>query len=617
MTNYFRSANFNFSLLFKLPLGWNLMLVLLSSFMFLGYFLLASPAAIAQTDKRNAAVIELAGSNKATNGKRVALVVGNGNYTSIGSLGDNPRNDADDMARALEGFGFTVTRLKDGTRRDMNAALEAFGRQASGSEAALFYFAGHGMQIRNENYLMPVNATADSEAAVKDEGVSLSRVLDELEGSSAVKILLIDACRDNPITGKFRSTLRGLALPSSPPSGTVIAFAAEPGKTAANGSGRNGVFTAGLLKALQGKDLSLDGVLTVASEEVEKHSNRKQTPYVNGPKTVQKNFHFRVTVSPSTQMLDSEYWASVKDSKDVADFEAYLAEYPQGQFKRLAENRVKALKVAAAPAPQTTQRPMVAAPPTAPTTAPVIAVAAPVQGASSFQAGQAFKDCADCPDMVVIPAGSFLMGSPAKEVGRSDDEGPQRNVTIKSFAMGKTEVTQGQWRSIMGSNPSWFKDCGDECPVEQVSWNYVQEYIKKLNAKTGKIYSLPSEAQWEYAARGGTNTIYQTGKIITNAQANFGANKTTKVASLNIPNNFGLHDMHGNVWEWTRDLWHDNYKGAPTDGNAWLEGGFTNQYVLRGGSWEDRSESLRSATRTVDAGGVVKKVIGFRLARTL
>ncbi len=296
---------------------------------------------------RNISIVRPASAQGA--GKRVALVVGNGNYTALNTLGDNPRNDADDMARALEGFGFTVTRLKDSNRRDMNAALEAFGRDASGSEAALFYFAGHGMQIRGDNYLMPVNATAESEAAVKDEGVSLSRVLDELEGTAAVKIVLIDACRDNPITGKFRTASRGLAVPSSPPSGTVIAFAAEPGKTAANGNGRNGIFTAGLLKALQGKDLSLDSVLTVASEEVESQSNRKQTPYVNGPKTLQKNFHFRVTITPSSQMMDSEYWASVKDSKDVADFEAYLADYPQGQFRRLAANRVKAFRAVIAP----------------------------------------------------------------------------------------------------------------------------------------------------------------------------------------------------------------------------------------------------------------------------
>jgi uncharacterized caspase-like protein len=204
-------------------------------------------------------------------GKRVALVVGNSNYTAISNLGNNPRNDADDITRALQGFGFSVTTLKDATRRDLNTALESFGRSASGSEAALFYFAGHGMQIRGDNFLMPVNATAESEAAVRDEGVNLSRVLDEMEGSAAVKIVLIDACRDNPITGKFRTAQRGLAPPAAPPSGTVIAFAAEPGKTAGNtgGNGRNGVFTAGLLTAFKGKDLSLDSVLTVASEEVE------------------------------------------------------------------------------------------------------------------------------------------------------------------------------------------------------------------------------------------------------------------------------------------------------------------------------------------------------------
>jgi formylglycine-generating enzyme required for sulfatase activity/serine/threonine protein kinase len=231
--------------------------------------------------------------------------------------------------------------------------------------------------------------------------------------------------------------------------------------------------------------------------------------------------------------------------------------------------------------------------------------------------GQIIKDCADCPEMVVIPAGSFMMGSPASEKDRGKNEGPQRTVIIKAFAMGKTEVTQGQWKAIMGNNPSNFKNCGDECPVEEVSWNDAQGYIKKLNAMTGKAYSLPSEAQWEYAARAGTTTDFHTGNTISAKQANFGSNKTIKVASLNSPNAFGLHDMHGNVWEWTQDVWHDNYTGAPTDGSAWLDGGNQMQRVLRGGSWFNGPQYLRSASRNRFTPDFSINFIGFRLARTL
>jgi formylglycine-generating enzyme required for sulfatase activity len=178
--------------------------------------------------------------------------------------------------------------------------------------------------------------------------------------------------------------------------------------------------------------------------------------------------------------------------------------------------------------------------------------------APTYRAGQVFNDCSNCPDMVVIPSGSFLMGSPG-----NDEDGnaqrPQRTVNLRMFAIGKTEVTQKQYNTIMGNNPSNFPKCGDDCPVEQISWNDAQEYIKKLNAMTGKTYSLPSEAQWEYAARAGTTTAFHTGNTITTDQANyFGSlsknkgidrNSTIKVASLNSPNAFGLHDMHGNVFE--------------------------------------------------------------------
>jgi formylglycine-generating enzyme required for sulfatase activity len=159
-------------------------------------------------------------------------------------------------------------------------------------------------------------------------------------------------------------------------------------------------------------------------------------------------------------------------------------------------------------------------------------------------------------------------------------------------------------------------NCGDDCPVEQVSWNDAQEYIKKLNVMTGKAYSLPSEAQWEYAARAGTTTAFHTGNIITAKQANFDGSKTIRVASLNSPNAFGLHDMHGNVWEWTQDVY-ANYTGVPTDGSAWTDGGQRQQRVLRGGSWYGSPEYLRSASRARDRPDSRYNGGGFRLARTV
>jgi uncharacterized caspase-like protein len=225
------------------------------------------------------------------------LVIGNGDYTYTDHLPKlaNPTNDAQDVAAALRGFGFEVIERRNQTLEGMNQSIAEFGSKIGGSEVALFYFAGHGLQVKNQNYLMPVSAKIDSEAAVPYQGVNMNQVLDEMDnGNSGVNIVMLDACRNNPISGKFRSgKTRGLASPGSAPKATVIVYATDPGNVAADGEGRNGLFTAGLLTAFKGSNLSLDEVLTVASAEVERNSGQTQSPYVNGPKTVQKNFYFR------------------------------------------------------------------------------------------------------------------------------------------------------------------------------------------------------------------------------------------------------------------------------------------------------------------------------------
>lgn len=280
-------------------------------------------------------------------GQRIALVIGNGNYQQpdLPKLA-NPTNDAEDIARALRGFGFDVIERKNQTLEGMNQAIAEFGSKIGGSEAALFYYAGHGIQVKNQNYLIPVNARIESEASVPYQGVNLNQVLEEMDNAkSGANIVMLDACRNNPITGKFRSgQSRGLASPGSAPKGTVIVYATDPGNVASDGTGRNGLFTAGLLTAFKGKDLTLDGVLTTASAEVEKASGQTQTPYVNGPKTLQKSFHFQVTVEPGRGEIEKTFWTSIERSNDAADFEAYLQRYPNGSYKALAENRLKRLK---------------------------------------------------------------------------------------------------------------------------------------------------------------------------------------------------------------------------------------------------------------------------------
>lgn len=188
--------------------------------------------------------------------------------------------------------------------------------------------------------------------------------------------------------------------------------------------------------------------------------------------------------------------------------------------------------------------------------------------------------------MVSIPAGSFLMGSPDDEIGRFTDEGPQHQVTLAGFQMSQTPITQAQWQAVMGGNPSRFDDQADsdQRPVECVSWYDAMEFCRLLSERTGCLYTLPSEAQWEYACRAGTVTRYAFGDTITTDQANYDCRlgQTTPVGKFPA-NAWGLHDMHGNVWEWCLDDWHDSYEGAPTDGSAWIEGSHSLGKLLEGG----------------------------------
>lgn len=226
-------------------------------------------------------------------------------------------------------------------------------------------------------------------------------------------------------------------------------------------------------------------------------------------------------------------------------------------------------------------------------------------------------------EMVPIEGGSFWMGSPETEEGRSSREGPRHEVNVRSFFMGQYPVTQGQYQAVMGDNPSKFK--GNERPIEQISWNSAVEFCKKLSKKTGRPYRLPSEAEWEYACRAEMITPFYFGTTITTDLVNYDGNfpyrsapkgvyraQTTDVGSF-PPNGFGLSDLHGNVWEWCADYWHGNYEGAPDDGTAWLNGEARASRVVRGGSWSNSSEECRSASRLGLGRDTLEGDIGFRV----
>lgn len=233
-------------------------------------------------------------------------------------------------------------------------------------------------------------------------------------------------------------------------------------------------------------------------------------------------------------------------------------------------------------------------------------------------------------EMVAIPAGAFLMGSP--EGHGYDDERLQHRVAVAAFLLCRYLVTQAQWAAVMGEEPL-CRFRGPRLPVDSVSWDSAQEFCRRLAEKTGRPYRLPGEAEWEYACRAGTTTPFACGPTITTELANYNGQFTyapgalaspldpmglyrhvsTEVGSF-PPNAFGLCDMHGNLWEWCLDPWHEDYRGAPADGRAWEAGGHKSLRVLRGGSWHDTPNVCRSAVRLKLPYGDGDDFCGFRVA---
>ncbi len=568
----------------------------------------------------------------ASGGGRIALVIGNAAYKDAPLA--NPSNDAADIAKALQDVGFKVILKRNANTRDMRQAIREFGAELRRAEVGLFYFAGHGLQVRGNNYLVPVGADIQSEADAEDLAIDANYALRTMEEAQVkVSIVILDACRNNPFTRGFRSVSRGLAQMSAA-TGSVIAFATAPGSVAADGKGRNGIYTKYLLASLAHPDTDILKVFQRTRAGVVKETGGKQTPWEST--SLIGDFHFRTPATGVQPTLaapadpsanDRALWDTVKDSKNPDELKAYLEQFPQGLFAGVAQSRLKALQstqVAAVPPPTTT-----------------IQQAAPVGAIAAMSRGTVFRDCADCPEMVVIPTGSFTMGSPERETDRYPNEGPQHPVSIRqAFAAGKYEVSKAQFGRFVaesghsvGGGCYWWTGSKFELdaakswrspgyaqtendPVACVSWEDAKAYTRWLSQKTGKTYRLLTEAEWEYAARAGTSTAYSFGDTITTQQANHSNTLERTVPVGSYPANaFGLHDMHGNVWEWTQDCWNANYNGAPSDGSAWTAGD-CGPRVLRGGSWVNSPRNLRSAVRF--GGPVGYRIInsGVRVSRT-
>ena len=504
---------------------------------------------------------------------RLALVVGNANY-GHGRL-RNSVNDAQDIAAKLRRRDFEVMSGFNLTRRQMlDRLLDFRTRLAETGGVGLFYFAGHGAQFHGKNYLLPLNAEIDQAYHLQTEAVAADRILADMHAAgNEMNIFILDACRNNPFPNALsRGIKRGLTgMDPSGAVGTYIAYATAHGREASDGAGRNSPFAQGLLAALDRPGLEIDSLFRAVRRQVMDATRDAQVPW--SVSSLTGNFYFLPIVEAEPG------------------------------------------------------RPVELSP----------ALDAPATAVSDERAvGEVFRDALSSggkgPEMVVLPTGGFRMGSTAGETGRDSDEGPVRMVNIsKRIAMGRYEVTFADYdRFVAATRGRRPNDRGwgrGRRPVIDVSQEDAKAYATWLSAQTGKTYRLPSEAEWEYAARAGTRTRYTRyswGDEIGVNRANCNgcgserdSRQTVPVGSFE-PNAFGLYDMHGNVWEWVADCWHGNYEGAPTDGSAWTTNcDGSRRAVVRGSSWDDVPRYLRSAFRNRDTPSSRFVSGGFRLVQDL
>lgn len=523
-------------------------------FMLFGLMLVAPAHA---TNDRNLAVNQV---NNPASEKRIALVIGNSAYTN--SPLKNPVNDAKDVAAKLRKLGFDVVERHNLTTKQIGRTLSEFRSKLVPGSVALVFYAGHGIQIKGENFLPAVDADIEAEEDVANQSLAVKQVMDVLdESKTRLNLVFLDACRNNPYARSFRSAGGDGLARITAPSGTLISYATRPGSVAQDGEGHNGLYTSKLLAQMD-SNLQIEQALKQVVTAVKKASLGKQEPWMEG--SIEGDFCFAgcavgsvtpiasiepapshptvAVLQPNAQPTDPEYdlWTEVQKGNSADDYQAYLEQYPKGKYAVLAKTRLKKLK----------EQP---------------------------NANNSPKQTVNIePVMVPIPG--------------------------KNYEMGKYDVTQGEWKAVMGNNPSHFIECGDNCPVENVSWDDIQIFLTKLNVKTGKQYRLPTEAEWEYACYGGTNTSLCGGKDPdTVAWYAANSNKQTHPVGQKQANGYGLYDMSGNVSQWLIDCYNVTCKQRKLRGGSWYNGTIS---VLA--SMPDRSEPAFRAMN-----------FGFRLARTL
>lgn len=570
-----------------------------------------------------------------------ALVIGNNNY-SFGPL-KNPVNDARSISQTLrlKGLGFKVTELHNRSRKQMINAVRQFGQSVRPGSVAVVYFSGHGAQYRGENYLFPTDFNTQYENELPVEAISTSFLMNSLSRNhSGLNILIFDACRDNPLQKQFKNVTRGLARVDNAPPNTYSLFATRPGHVASDNSrGNNGLFTKYLIQFMKKPGLDLGSLMIETRKRVMAASNNRQVPYESG--ALIRKFCF---AGCNEKIANNQNTASVAQQAQRSPTSRPTA---SSIISHSHQGRNHKHKLPASGIKHHHGQPVAQKPRTQAVRAQPARQPKPVKPSSNHRE----------PRMLLIKGGSFNMGSPLSEEERDGHE-KQHRVDVKTFHLAMTEVTLGEFKRfaqaenyrveaagcrhfkggkwVINKGLNWrspgFKQA-DNHPVTCVSADDADAYAKWLSKSTGKRYKLPTEAQWEYAARGGTQTARYWGddpKLACQhansgdlaAKREYSAMKAhdcndgmihTAVVSRYKPNSFGLRDMLGNVTEWTCSAYDKNYfsterRCTPIGSRA--------QRVLRGGSWESPPWDVRSADRLKMSPNYRTNVVGFRLART-
>ena len=541
----------------------------------------------------------------------------------------------------------------------MELAIREFGNSLKFPDAVgLFYYSGHGAQAEGQNYILPVDADIQDIDELRYKAVDAESILAKMRSAgNRLNIVVLDACRNNPYRGATRSAERGLSVVKVKVPESLIVYATDPGSTAADGDGRNSPFTQSFLAQMEIPGQDIAQMMKRVTSAVRDATKGAQTPWVSSNLT--SDFSFRTadqgqvhsdqaSAAVPTMSVARSYGSLVVSSASAGLL--YLDGAAMGDLPAGASARLDNLDAG--------EHSLELRYPSGNKEARNVTV----RKESSSTVVFAWKKAEPARDnlsvgsdgLVRLPAGSFAMGG-----GYGASTKPVHEVLVSAFSIGKYEVTQGEWTSIMGSNPSKFK--GDNrLPVEQVSWYECLVYCNKRSAKEGLLpcyaiagssdtkrwgpapsgvsptwnavtcdfsangYRLPTEAEWEYACRAGTTTATAFGDMLASTQANFvgyqpykistkGPNlKKTSIVGGYSPNPWGLFDMHGNVWEWCWDWFGEYSAEAQNDPTGPSLGGGR---IERGGSWSSGGENCLSGFRLFASPDLKLSGAGFRLAR--